>query len=809
MSSAATETYAGRRSRRSPLLVRKAAVLGAGAMGSGIAAHLANAGIPSLLLDMVPAEITEDERKKGLDLSHPLVRNRLALKGIESARKGRLPGFAHESRVDLVTPGNLEDDLAALAEVDWVVEAVVERLDVKTTLLREVARHLSSRAVLSTNTSGLSVNAMAAALPESVRPRFFGTHFFNPPRYMRLLELVPAAQTAEEPLAAFHEFAEHRLGKGVVRAKDTPNFVANRIGVFATVYAMWAMETHGLTVEGVDAVTGKALGRAPTATFGTADLAGLDILANAVRTHSEGAPDDEQHDLVCLPAWVASMAERGLVGNKSGGGFYTERRQKVIDPQTLEYRPRRDPAYPSLAEAAQAREAGERVARLIQAGDAAGRFAWDVTAATLLYAAHRVPEIAEDIADIDRAMRWGYAWELGPFELWDALGLPATLRRMADEGRQVPMWVRVLAGSNAPSFYLRERGVVRAYDHPARGYRPPPPRPRQIVLSDFRRAGRTLLESKDAALVDLGDGVACLEFRTKMNVVSEGVLTFVRQVLERGGTGYQALVIGNQGPLFSAGADLTAMSSRAVARDWAGIDAVLRAAQQAAMALKYAPVPVVGAPFGRVLGGGLEVCLHCHRLQAGLETQMGLVEAGVGLIPGAGGVKESLLRAMAVPAAAAVPYPAVLRAFEAIAGARVSGSAWEAFDLGYLRWGDGVTMNPDALVHAAKQAARQLLECGWQTPVPVKVAVLGRDGLANLRARLYNLWQAGFISDHDRVVADRIAWVICGGEVDPGSVVDEQYLLDLERAGFIALCHEPKTIERMQHMLRTGKPLRN
>jgi 3-hydroxyacyl-CoA dehydrogenase len=664
---------------------------------------------------------------------------------------------------------------------------VVERLDVKIDLLRRVAERLAPKAILTTNTSGLSIDAIAACLPAEMRPRFFGTHFFNPPRYMYLLELVPGADTDEAVLLDFQRFAEQRLGKGVVRGKDTPNFVANRIFVFTTVYAAHAMERHGLSVEDVDAVTGKALARATT--FGTSDLAGVDVLAHAVRTHYEGTPEDECRDLMQLPAWIVAMVERGTVGLKAGAGFYKDKHSLVIDPGSLEYRPRKEPSFASLGAATKTTDPGARVAALVAADDAAGTFAWDVTATTLVYAARRVGEIADELPSIDTALRWGMGWELGPFELWDAIGLSASVRRMTAEGRDVPLWVLGLAAGPAPSFYVRDGGSTLVWDVQVARHVPLVARPWAISLTEAKRSGHTIFENDDASLVDLGDRVACLEFHTKANVVNEGVLAFIEETLERAGSDYDALVIGNQGTMFSAGADLAAMLDRAKRQDWTAIDGTLRHAQSVMMALKYAPVPIVAASFGKVLGGGLELCLHTRRMQAAHETSMGLVETTVGVIPGAGGSKEILLRAMAAAGLRQADLPVLRRAFEIIAMAKTSGSAWEAFDLLFLRPGDGVTMNRDGLLHAAKQSALALLACGWQPLAPVRFEAAGRDGLGNLRMLLHNLRQ--------------------GDRIDAGTVIDEAYLLDIERAAFVDLCHEPLTQERMAHVLQTGKPLRN
>jgi 3-hydroxyacyl-CoA dehydrogenase len=791
------------------LVIRKAAVLGAGRMGTAVAAHLANAGIPTLLLDLAPTELTEEEKKKGLALKHPSVRNRLAATGIATAAKGRPAAFAHPSRVELLTPGNFEDDLPKLADVDWVVEAVVERLDIKQELLAKVAKHVGPKTIVSTNSSGLSVNAMASVLPDDVKRRFLGSHFFFPPRYMYLLELIPGKSTDPAIVRSLQEFAELRLGKGVVLSKDTPNFVANRIGIFSTVYAINAMDKYGLTIEEVDAASGRALARSVTATYGTSNLAGTDVLAYAVASHYETAVNDEMREQWRLPQWVLDMVDRGYLGEKTGGSFFREKRTLTIDPETLEYRPWQDPRQPSIAEANKLSDPVARVKKFISSDDAAARFGWDLLAATFVYAANRVPEICHDIAAIDRGMRWGFAWDLGPFELWDALGVKETVERMTAEGRAVPEWVTALAASDSPYFYKKEAEGLKVWGPGQTEHRSLAPRARTIALADLKAAGKTLDENEHAGLIDLGDRVACVEFRTKANTVGEGVLLFIEKAIREAGDAYDALVIGNQGPYFSAGADIKLLVDKVAAEDWDGIDYLTRTAQRVSMVIKHAPIPVVAAPFGRVLGGGLELCLHCHRVQADAEVAMGLVETGVGLVPAGGGMKEAVLRTMAPAQGVAWPYFIMQRSFLAITMAKTSSSAWDAFDLGYLRPGDGVTMNRESLVYAAKQTALAMLETGWQTPAPVKVKVMGKDGIGNFRCLLDNTRAGGFISDHDHYLSTKVASVLCGGELDINAEVDEQYLLDLERKAFLEVCRTPKTVERLQHMLSTGKPLRN
>jgi 3-hydroxyacyl-CoA dehydrogenase len=791
------------------LVIRKAAVLGAGRMGTAVAAHLANAGISTLLLDLAPKELTEEEQKKGLDLKHPSVRNRLAINGIATAAKGRPAAFAHPSRVDLLTPGNFEDDLPKLADVDWIVEAVVERLDIKQDILGRVAKYLGPKTIVSTNSSGLSVNAMASVLPDTVKKNFLGSHFFFPPRYMYLLELIPGKSTDPAVVAGLQEFAELRLGKGVVLSEDTPNFVANRIGIFSTVYAINAQDKYGLTIEEVDAASGRALGRSVTATYGTSNLAGTDVLSYAVSSHYETAVKDEMREQWRLPQWILDMVKKGYLGEKTGGSFFREKRTLVIDPATLEYRPWQDPRQSSLAEANKISDPVARVRKFISFDDDAAKFGWDLLAATFVYSANRVPEICHDIAAIDRSMRWGYAWDLGPFELWDALGVKETVERMKAEGRAVPEWVTALAASKSPHFYRKDKDGLKVWGPGQKEHKPLAPRARTIVLADLKANGKTLDENEHASLIDLGDRVACVEFHTKANTVGEGVQLFIEKAIQQAGAAYDALVIGNQGPHFSAGADIKMMIDKVAAKDWDGIDYLIRTAQRVSMAIKCAPIPIVAAPFGRVLGGGLEVCLHSHRVQADADVAMGLVETGVGLVPAAGGMKEAVLRTMAPAQGVNWQYKIMRRSFDAITQAKTSASAWEAFDLGYLRQGDGVTMNRESLIYAAKQVALSMVETGWQTPASVKVRVMGRDGIGNFRGLLDNMRKGEFLSDHDRYLGSKVAWVLSGGEVDINTEVDEQYLLDLERKAFLEVCRTPKTVERMQAMLKTGKPLRN
>lgn len=797
--------------------VRKAAVLGAGVMGAGIAAHLANASIPVLLLDIVPREPNDDEKMQGLDVTSPSVRNRIAAKGLDAAVNSKPASFAHGDRVKFVTVGNFDDDLEKLKDVDWIVEAVVERMDVKLSLFNRIAPFLKPGALLTTNTSGLSVNEMAKGLAPELQPRFFGTHFFNPPRYMHLLETIPTALSDGGLVAGFNEFAAKRLGKGIVVASDNPNFVANRIGVYGINYTLHAMAKHGIDPETVDLLTGKPMGRPKSATFGTADLVGLDILSHVTATQRNGTADPAEREICTMPAWVEKMIAEGKLGLKTGGGFYkrvksAEGKQTLtLDPATGEYREKSKPRLPVLDEIKEVAEPGKRLSALLKMKGPAGDFVRDVTAHTMHFAAAKVGEICDDVASLDAAMRWGFAWETGPFETWDAAGVAKICELMKAHGLTLPAPVEALLASPTPSFYIKEGLTTKIWDFKTLTHVEVPKRKGVTVLADLKRAGRVLDKNPEASLIDLGDRVACLEFHSKMNAIGGGIVSMIMKATANAGDRYDALVIGNQGENFSVGANLMLLMFEAAEGNLDEVDLMVRAFQRATMAIKYAPIPVVAAPFGRVLGGGAEIVLHSHRVQASLETYMGLVEVGVGLLPAGGGTKELLLRAMDhAPAKDSDPLPFVKRVFETIAMAKVGLSAYEAFDLGFMRQGDRVSMNPERLIHDAKEAALEMLETGWQPlKAPATVRVMGVDGMANIRMVLSIMKSGRYISDHDFKVSEKIGRVLTGGEIDGNSIIDEYQLLDLERRGFVELCAERKTLERIKQILQTGKPLRN
>ncbi len=802
--------------------VQRAAVLGAGTMGARIAAHLANCGVPSFLLDVASSELTSAEKKKGLDRNAPVVRNRAALSGLEAARKGSPAAFFLNELVDCVTPGNFEDNLHWVGQADWIIEAVAEDFEIKRRLLAKVAPFRKPGAVISTNTSGLSISRLAADFPEEFRRHFLGTHFFNPPRYLHLVEIIPGPDTLPDVLEAMSEFADVLLGKGVVQAKDTPNFIANRLGVYSVCQVFRAMEEEGLCIEEVDQLTGPAIGWPKSATFGTLDLVGLDVFQTAMRTQAMHAPADlslqELHNVFRLPVFAERMLERGVLGAKSGSGFYKRTKLRsgetevlTIDPATLEYQPRKKVQVAALDAAGSITDVRQRIPALLQSQDAAGRFLRKLLHRTWAYAAGRIPEIADRVVEVDRAMRWGYGWELGPFELWDAAGVAETVQQMEKEGLVVPESVTRMLASGAQQVYDQANGTTSYFDFAQSAYLPVD-QPPGVILLDAAGAPPAIRESADACLRDLGDGVILVEFQGKMNTIGPGVIAMVHMGLQELARNFDALVIGNQGANFSAGANLALLLHEIEEKNWGAIDQTIRQFQQLNMTMKYSPKPVLVAPFRMTLGGGCEMALHAPRTQSAAETYTGLVETGAGLVPAGGGSKEMLLRTMDGLPPGGDALAALRELFRTISMATVSGSAAEARRLGFLRASDGITMNPDRLLGDAKEAARQMARGGHRPAHPgprSDVRVLGEGGLAELKIGIHQVERGRFISEYDALVAQKLAYVLCGGRLTGAAAVSEQYLLDLERETFLSLCGEEKSQARMEHLLRTGKALRN
>jgi 3-hydroxyacyl-CoA dehydrogenase len=779
-----------------PAPIRKAVVLGAGTMGAQVAAHLAGQGIEVALLDIVPPGASD--------------RSVLARKALAGLRTLKPSPFHLPEHADAIRPGNFEDDWGALATADWVFEAVVEDLEIKRHLLARVAAAVGKAAVVTTNTSGLGITAMSSHLAPELRRRFLGTHFFNPPRYLKLLETIPGEETDAGILAAMEAFCEEVLGKAVVRCKDTPNFIGNRVGMYGMATTLRAMVDLDLTLEEVDALTGPAIGRPRSATFRTADIAGVDVVSKVAAHLHEAAAHDPERDIFRLPDFVARMVEKGWRGDKAGGGFYRKEGAAIraLDWRTLEYRERRKPKLPAVEAAQNTADLGARLQQLLSQKDKTGQFLWRVLSSTCLYAAACVPEISDDVVSVDHAMEWGYGWERGPFRVMDALGVASVAERARAEGRSVPALVEKLLASGSKRFYEVEDGRETSFG-PA-GRAPVPVRPAVVDLRVLKERGAVRKKNAGASLVDLGDGVALVEFHSKMNALGADAIGMLTSAAREAPAHFDALVIGNQGEHFSAGANLMLVLLAVQEGEWDELDLMIRRFQQANMALKYADLPVVVAPFGLTLGGGTEISLHGHRVRASAETYMGLVEAGVGLVPGGGGTKEMALRALdhvaGVEGADALPF--VKRAFELIAFARVSTSGAEARRL-FLTPADSISANPDRLIHEAKQVALGLSRAGHRRGRPrADVPALGRTAAAVFKAGIHNARRGGQISEHDALVATKLAGILCGGD-GPAGVTSEQHLLDLEREAFLSLLGTRKTQERIQHMLKEGKPLRN
>ncbi len=796
--------------------VKKAAVLGSGVMGSTIAAHLANVGIQCYLLDIVPNSLTKEEELKGLSLEDQQVRNRYAAQNLARMLKEKPAPFYSKENANLITVGNLTDDLGKIAEVDWIIEVVIENLAIKQDLFSKVAQYRKSTAIVSSNTSGISINRMIEHLPEDFQQHFLGTHFFNPPRYMKLLEIIPANKTLPEVIKFMEEFGEEVLGKGIVFTKDTPNFIANRIGVFSTISCLRIMQDMGLTVSEVDAITGPAMGRPKSASFRTMDLVGLDTFIHVARNVYDNVSDDQEKELFVLPQFVHKMVENKWLGQKSGQGFYqkikTEGKSNILafDYTTFQYQEQSVPKYSSLegSKAAGNLKAGLKV--LVNSPDKAGQFAWRTLKEMLLYTSSKLEEIADDILSVDKAMRWGFNWKLGPFEVWDALGVAQTVEKMQEEGEIIPAIVTDMLEQGFKSFYKRDGGLLYYYHINKKEYVPVEESAKIINLKTNQEQGKVVLSNNGSRLVDIGDEVYCLEFASPNNAIGGDILTMISNsvdYVEKHGTG---LVIGNQGKNFCVGANLMLILMEAQDENWDDIDLMIRMFHKAMLAIKYSAKPVVAAPFNMALGGGCEVVMHSHRARAAAETYLGLVELGVGLIPAGGGTKESAIRAAQQAGDDKIDLqPYINKAFETIAMAKVSTSGQEAKEIGLLRPTDKITVNSDLLLHDAKALVLSMAQEGFQPLAPKPVRVAGSTGLAVLKLATYTMREGGYISEFDQFLANKLAYVLTGGNVPANTYVTEEYLLDLEREVFLSLCGDPRSQARMQHMLTKGKPLRN
>ncbi len=798
--------------------IRRVAVLGSGVMGSGIAAHLANAGIPCLMLDILPPAPTEEDRKKGLTESSPAYRNKVAARGLETIRKSR-PALLYSAKdLGLISIGNFEDDLGKALSCDWVVEVVVENLEIKRALYERIEMLWKPGTVVSSNTSGISISRRMEGRGPEFRRHFLVTHFFNPVRYMKLLELVGGEDTDPDLLRGMAEFGERRLGKGIVFAKDTPNFIGNRIGIYAMMHAMHAMVADGLSIEEVDRILGPALGRPKSAAYGTADLVGLDTLLHVSDNVYRNLPDDPAREEFLPPPFVNDMAKRGWIGRKAGGGFYRmegkgeQKKKLVLDYGTMDYRPAEKVSFPSLDAAKGEEDAGARIRKVISGEDRASAYAWKILSDTLLYSAARIPEISGDIVNIDRAMKWGYNWTLGPFETWDAIGVADSVGRMRKEGKEIPAWVAKMLDGGAPSFYRSREGAAEFFDPASGSYRPVPVSHDVVFLPSLAERNRVVRRNPGAALYDIGDGVLCLEFRTKMNTIDGDIVAMLNQGVDLAEKEFEGLVIANHAENFCVGANIMLILMAARNGDFQGIERMVRELQDAVMRLRHSEKPVVAAPAGMALGGGAEICMGADRIRAAAETYMGLVEVGVGLLPAGGGTKEMVLRHLdGIPdGIAADPLPFLRKAFETVGMAKVATSAKEARELGFLRPWDRISIQRDYLIQEAKDTVLAMNLEGYEAPRPrTDIALPGRSEFSSFAYGLYAMRAAGHISEHDEKIGKKIAFVMTGGDVPGGTRLSEQDLLDLEREAFLSLCGEDKTLERIQHMLMKGKPLRN
>ncbi|HEV7904560.1 MAG TPA: 3-hydroxyacyl-CoA dehydrogenase NAD-binding domain-containing protein, partial [Pyrinomonadaceae bacterium] len=792
------------------LRIEKAAVLGAGTMGAQIAAHLANAGIPVLLLDIAPRELTPDEQAKNLTLDARVVRNRIAQSGLDAAKKAKPAAFFSASRAALVSVGNFADDMSKLKDCDLVIEAVVENLEIKRKLYAEVEKHRGAGSVIASNTSGIPIRAIAEGFSEEFRAHFLGIHFFNPPRYLHLCELIPTEWTKPEVACSIFGFLDQRLGKGVVIAKDRPNFIANRIGTYGALVTIKTMLEDGYTIEEVDKMTGQPVGRPKSATFRTFDIVGLDVFAHVAKNLYEAVPEDEEREVYTAPEFVQSMIGRGLLGNKTKGGFYRKQKGEgekqeiwTLDHASLEYRPQQKVKLPALELAKNLEDVGERIKSLVWSKDRVGAFLWKTMSRTLRYAANRIPEIANNVVDVDRAMRWGFGWELGIFETWDAIGVEKSVARMREEGANIPQNVERMIESGAKSFYKTENGQRLYFDFDKLAYQPVNEQAGVILLKSVKERTGVVKKNAGASLIDLGDGVACLEFHSKMNAIGGDTIQMLKQSLAEVEKNFVGLVVGNQGANFCVGANLMLMLMSAQEEEWEDLDLMVREFQKATMSLRYSPKPVVVAPSNLTVGGGCEFVLHGDRVRAAAETYIGLVEVGVGIIPAGGGAKEMTVRALdSVTPGDADPFPFVKRAFETIAMAKVATSAEEARQFGFLRDEDSVSMNQDRLIADAKQEVLALARSGYTQAQPrTDILALGNTALATLKLGIHQMKRGGFISEHDALIGEKLAHILTGGDLNHPTRVSEQYLLDLEREAFLSLLGQRKTQERMAHTL--------
>jgi len=798
-------------------MIKKVAVIGSGIMGSGIACHFANIGVEVLLLDIVPRELNDKEKTKGLTLENAVVRNRLVNDALKAALKSKPSPIYKSNFANRITTGNLEDDIQKVAAVDWIIEVVVERLDIKKMVFENLEKHRTPGTLITSNTSGIPIKFMSEGRSEDFQKHFCGTHFFNPARYLKLFEIIPGPQTASNVLDFLNGYGEKFLGKTSVIAKDTPAFIGNRVGIFSIMSLFHMVKAMGLTIEEVDKLSGPVIGRPKSATFRTVDVVGLDTLVHVANGIAENCPKDERHELFKLPDFIGTMIQNKWLGSKTGQGFYQKKvnadgKKEILslDLDTLEYRSAKKASFATLELTKSIDQVTDRFKILVDGKDKAGEFYRKSLAALFAYVSNRIPEITAELYKIDDAMKAGFGWQHGPFQIWDAIGVEKGLALIKAEGHEVADWVTKMVASGSNSFYTIKDGATYAYDLPKAAQEKIPGQDSFIILDNIRKSS-AIFQNSDVVIEDLGDGILNVEFQSKMNSIGGDVLGGIHKAIDLAEKDFQGLVIGNQGTNFSVGANIGMIFMMAVEQEYDELNMAVKYFQDTCMRLRYSAIPTIVAPHGMTLGGGCEMTLHADKVVAAAESYIGLVEFGVGVIPGGGGSKEMALRASDTFQKNDVELNRLQEHFLTVAMAKVSTSAYEAYNTNILQPGkDIVVVNKDRQIATAKAHAKLMAEQGYTQPVKRKdVKVLGKQALGMFIVGTDSMEASKYISEHDKKIANKLAYVMAGGDLSEPTFVSEQYLLDLEREAFLSLTTERKTLERIEHMLKRGKPLRN
>ena len=797
--------------------INKVAVIGSGIMGSGIACHFANIGVEVLLLDIVPRELTDKEKKQGLTLEDKQVRNRLVNQSLQDSIKSKPAPLYHKDFANRISTGNMEDDIAKVSEVDWIIEVVVERLDIKQQVFENLEKHRKEGTLITSNTSGIPIHMMSEGRSEDFQKHFCGTHFFNPPRYLELFEIIPGPKTDQDVLDFLNEYGEKFLGKTSILAKDTPAFIGNRIGIFGIQSLFHQVKEMGLTVEEVDKLTGPVIGRPKSATFRTVDVVGLDTLVHVANGIHKNVPDDEEHDIFELPNFIDTMMEKEWLGSKSGQGFYKKIKKedgsseiRTLDLESMEYRDKKRASFGTLDKTKSIDNVTDRFEVLVNGDDKAGEFYRKNFGALFAYVSKRIPEITDELYKIDDAMKAGFGWENGPFEIWDAVGVKKGIELIKELGKEPAAWVNEMLETGVESFYNVREGNSYYYDIPKKSHVKIPGQDSYIILDNIRES-KEVFKNSGVVVEDLGDGILNVEFRSKMNSVGGDVLAGINKAIDIAEKSYDGLVIANNGKNFSVGANVGMIFMMAVEQEYDELNAAVKYFQDTCMRLRYSSIPTVVAPHGMTLGGGCEMTLHADRVVASAESYIGLVEFGVGLIPGGGGSKEMTVRAQDLFEKGDIELNTLREHFLTIGTAKVSTSAYEAFDTNILKEGkDIIIVNKNRRIAAAKEVARMMADQGYTKPIErTDIKVLGKQALGAFLVGTDQMQAGKYISEHDQKIANKLAWVMAGGDLSEPQEVSEQYLLDLEREAFLSLCGERKTLERLQHMIQKNKPLRN